>query len=134
MELYWLLFCDVLLANIIFFPHEAVAYQAMLVFGQHTIPNMITIAILSSILGATINYSLGYCVHFLKLKFNWPDSDKLKQLSLTSNKYLVYFCFFSFLPIWGLLLTAVSGFLRLNYLKMIAALVMGKLFYYMFYL
>lgn len=131
MHPYVFLFLDSIKAVIAFTPNVDMAYIVMQAFGNYNNALMLALAISGSLIGSLINYGLGCFIRWVKNKFvKFADTEKLVNLSKVAEKYLVYLCIFSFLPLWGVVLTVAAGFLQVRLLKFLVVILASKVLYY----
>ena len=130
-DVYLDLFFDSILASLVLIPNVELAYIVMDVFGYYNKFYMIIIAVIGNTIGAGLNYLFGYILREIKRHYkHLADSEKLENLDKVANKYLIYLSIFSFLPIWGVIITTVGGFFRVSFKKGIFLVLAGRVVYY----
>ncbi len=128
---YTYLFFDSILTSLIFLPNNGLAYIVMSVFGYCDQLYMIIIAIVGNAIGSGLNYSFGYILREVKKRCNsLADTEKLRSLAQVVDQYLIYLNIFSFLPIWGVIITSAGGFFQISLKKMIFIVLLGRIAYY----
>lgn len=130
-DAYLFLFCDSILAALIFTSNTEMAYLVMKIFGYYNSLYMSIIAITGNLIGSCLNYLFGFLLRTAKARTSrFPDSDRLINLSRFANKYLIYLAMFSFLSIWGVVITTAAGFLRVNFKYYAIFVIMGRILFY----
>lgn len=130
-EAYFFLFVDSILSSMILVPNTVMAFNAMLIFGGYNLSLMVVIAVAGSAVGVTFNYLFGLILNSVKKKA-YGESEKYSRLRQFSAKWLVYLSFFSFLPLFGVVITTFLGLMRVNYKKYLVAAILGSLIYFTF--
>lgn len=132
MNPYWFLFIDSIKASLAFFPDVGMAYTVMKVFDNNYNQLLILfLALLGNLCGVVINYYIGVvCWRIKQVLPKYRDSQKLKNLTKFAKNYLFLLTFFSFLPLWGVILTFSAGFLRVGVIRLVLCTVVGRIFYY----
>lgn len=93
---------------------------------------LVTVATIGNVMGAIVNWLLGYYLIKFKDKKWFPVTEK--KLTKSRNLYTRYGLWtllFSWLPIIGDPLTVVAGIFRLNIYKFITLVTIGKLSRYL---
>lgn len=127
-EAYLFLFTDSLLTTLILVPNTLMVFPAMLIFGEYNFPLMVIITILGNIAGITLNYGLGRLLNKVK-KEKFGESAKYSRLRDFAQKKLFFLSFFSFIPLFGVLITTFLGLMKVNYLRYIIFAAIGRLLY-----
>ncbi len=129
-ESYLFLFFDSILDALVLVPNSTMVYKVMLIFGNYNLPLMFGISIVGSVIGASLNYLLGMVLITVK-KTKFGNSVKFERLMKFSQKKLYWLSFFSFVPVFGILLTTCSGLMKISYKRFFAYTLLGRAVYYL---
>ena len=130
-DAYIFLFIDSILASLALVSNTEMAYVVMKLFGSYNLLYMVVIAVIGNVIGSCLNYIFGYIAHEAKRQTKrYQDSQKLKDLASFANKYLIYLAIFSFVPIWGVIITLAAGFLCLSVRRFMLLVLVGRVLYY----
>ena len=131
-ESYLFLFFDSVMASLVLLPNTPMVFDAMRVFGGFSASIILSLAVAGNAVGSSLNYALGRIMNHVKKNVDKSEgSKKFISLKNFANKKLFALAFFSFIPLIGVVITLVSGFLRVSYLRFIAFVVLGRVFYYL---
>lgn len=132
-ESYFFLFFDSVMASLVLLPNTPMVFNAMKVFGGFDSSVVFSLAVAGNIVGSSLNYVLGRTMNYVKKNVEKSDgSKKFVALKSFANKKLFVLAFFSFVPLIGVVITLVAGFLRISYLRFILFVVLGRVLYYLF--
>lgn len=134
-EAYLFLFFDSIMASMILVPNSVMVFKLMQVFGGYNHALMIIISVIGSGIGSSINYLLGKVLHSVKQKVDhYKDSEKFIALAGYANKRLFVLCIFSFLTLFGVVITTAAGLLSISYKRFVLLVLAGQAVYYIFIL
>jgi membrane protein YqaA with SNARE-associated domain len=105
----------------------------MLAIDSYSSELLLLFASLGNILGSCVNWYLG--IHFIKFKDRkwFPFSDKqIKKSSFWFQKYGYWSLLFAWVPFVGDPLTFVSGTVKINFIKFLILVSIGKITRYFF--
>ena len=105
----------------------------MLAMNSYSNALLLLFASLGNILGSCVNWYLG--IHFIKFKDKkwFPFSDKqIKKSSFWFQKYGYWSLLFAWVPFVGDPLTFVSGTVKINFIKFLILVSIGKITRYFF--
>ena len=132
-EAYCFLFFDSIMASLAVVPNTEMVFHAMKIFGGYQEMIITAIAIAGNLIGSSCNYLLGRVMnHVKKTTSNSKDSKKFIALKAMANKKLFAFAIFSFIPLFGTAITLAAGFLKISYSRFLLAVLVGRVFYYLF--
>jgi len=130
-----LLFASSFLAATVFPAQSEVALATLLKLGIYNQYLLLLIATLGNVLGALLNWFIGF--YFIKFKDRKWFPLKKKQLNKYSKiyqKWGVWSLFFAWLPIIGDPLTVIAGIFRMNIWVFLLLVTIGKAARYYFIL
>jgi membrane protein YqaA with SNARE-associated domain len=130
-EAYSYLFTDSLVTAILFVPSEELVIDVMRIFGSYDNYLIFLLAAVGSTVGSCANWVFGT---FLRKCVNRePFKDREKPLAHAEKlfkKHGKWSLLFSFVPLWGGLLTTAAGTLRSNFLEFLTLVTIGKFLFY----
>jgi len=107
-------------------------FNVMKIIGTYNKYLMFFIAILGDFVGLSCNYIFGKIFKYVKHNIaDSKDSEKLKSLQAYANSKLFLLVIFSFIPLLGVLLTSLCGFLKVSYWRFSFAVIFGRVLYYL---
>lgn len=131
-ESYFFLFFDSFMSSLIFVPNTHMVFNIMKIVGTYNKYWMFFVAIFGDLTGSSCNYVLGKIFKYVKHNVaDSGDSKKLKSLQVLANSKLFILVIFSFIPLVGVLLTSLCGFLKVSYWRFSLAVVFGRVLYYL---
>ena len=131
-ESYLFLLFDSIMATLLLVSNTGMVYDAMTIFGGYNYFYMVAIAIVGSVIGASLNYLLGRILRSVKKNIKYyADSDKLIALSQYANSRLILLSLFSFLTLFGVIITTAAGFLNVSFKRFILLVTIGRAAYYL---
>lgn len=132
-ESYLFLFFDSIMASLALITNTPMVFNAMKIIGGFNYEITFIIAVIGNAIGSSLNYILGRLLNCVKKNIHKSgESKKFISLKEFSNKRLFVLGFFSFVPLFGVVITLAAGFLRVSYLRFISLVILGRLVYYIF--
>lgn len=132
-ESYLFLFCDSIMASLVLLPNTPMVFNAMQSFGGFNEILMLVLSVLGNTIGSSLNFVLGRILHYVKKNVEKSEgSQKFIELKEFSNKRLFFLSFFSFVPLFGVVLTLAAGFLKISYYRFVMPVIIGRVVYYFF--
>ena len=134
-ESYLFLLFDSIMSSLILLPNTPMVFKVMNVFNIFRYEVILVVAVIGNSIGSSLNYVLGRMLNCVKKNIDKSEgSEKFISLKKFANKRLFLLGFFSFVPLFGVVLTLAAGFLRISYLRFIPIVILGRLVdYYFFY-
>ena len=121
------LFASSFLAATIFPAGSEVLLATLSAAGNHDKFLLSAIATIGNVLGALVNWSIGYYFAKFKNRKWFPFSDKqIQKSSFWFNKYGQWSLLFAWVPFFGDPLTFVAGTLKTNFFKFLLLVSIGK--------
>lgn len=128
-----LLFASSFLAATIFPAQSEILLATLDIAGNHNPLLLLVIATIGNVLGALINWFIGY--YFIKFKDKkwFPIKEgKIKKYSNLYQKYGVWSLLFAWIPIIGDPLTVIAGIFKTNIWLFLLLVTIGKAARYSF--
>ncbi|WP_339048749.1 DedA family protein [Candidatus Mesenet endosymbiont of Phosphuga atrata] len=127
-EAYRLLFTDSLISSLILPLNEPFIFKAMLYFNTYNHFLMLVTATMGSCIGGVINWCLGRLMVYIRLKYNKTN----KIFNYYKSVIICLIIFLAWVPIFGSLITVVSGRLKLNLYYLIPSLLISYASYFLY--
>lgn len=127
-EAYRLLFTDSLTASLILPLNEIFIFKVMLYFNTYSHFLMLTIATLGSSIGGVINWCLGRTMIYIRSRYGKTD----KTFNYRKSVIICLVIFLAWVPIFGSLITVMSGRLKLNLYYLIPSLLISYASYFLY--
>jgi len=122
-----LLFASSFIAATIFPAGSEVVLATLNITGDHDKFLLLTIATAGNVLGALVNWFIGYYLIKFKDKKWFPVSQKgLDSAQKQFNKYGVYSLLFAWLPVVGDPLTVIGGIFKVRFSMFLLLVTLGK--------
>ena len=132
LEAYLFLFFDSFMAVLVGVPNTHMAFQVMRMVGGYNVTLMIFVAIIGDVLGSSCNYAFGHILNYVKTNIaDSKPSIKFLALKKMANDRLFILVALSFIPLFGIIITTLAGFLRVSYSRFFIALLVGRVGYYL---
>jgi membrane protein YqaA with SNARE-associated domain len=123
-----ILFASSFLAATIFPAQSEALLAYMYLNGAHSAALLITIATLGNVLGACVNWFLGWHLICFKGKAWFPISEKsMTRAEGFYQRFGVWTLLFSWVPFIGDPLTFIAGIFRMNFMLFLVLVTTGKL-------
>lgn len=130
-EAYIFLFFDSFMSFLIMVPNTSMVFQAMSIFGVYDKALMLPVAISGEVVGVSCNYIFGRVMNCVKRSVpGAEDSKKFSELKRVANEKLFILAGFAFVPLLGVLITSIAGFLKVSYLRFITVFFFGRVLFY----
>jgi len=134
MDIYYLIFINSLQSTLILSPHAETGWFSALLFGGYDMAIATAAALAGSLIGAGIDYSIGYGISLARRKW-FPAREEASY-----SRFVKYICryFVIVLLLPGLpflsFLVMFAGMLRVSPLVTGAIVMLGRIAYYGYYL
>ena len=133
MTAYFFIFFISFLAATIFPFSSELTLIGLLNTGFYSSFILISTASLGNILGSIFNWLLGfYLLKYINKKWFPFKQNQINMASNRFSKYGVWSLLFAWLPVVGDSLTLIAGILRVNFLKFLILVTVGKVSRYVF--
>lgn len=130
-EVYSLLFTDSLVSNLVISLDNELMVHTMKVLGNHNKVPIILTSTAASIFANCINYFLGRVLfNFFYLVKNNVGNRVYDAYSQFIARYYVFALMLSIVPFWGKFIILLTGFTKVNFLRVIGISGLMKLCYY----
>ena len=130
-ELWVFLLSDTLLDVLLFPPHEAYVWKAMLGFGGYDIWKLSAFATVGAILGTVLNWGMGRALLACRQReIIMMESPRIDRASAFFQVYGVWLLVFCWVPVIGVVITLASGFLTVRFLPMLALVTLTNAAFY----
>lgn len=130
-EAKFLLFTDSIFGNIVLYPHNEFVLFTMQNLGDYNMQIAYLIVSVASVISISINYLFGKILY--KIYIASMDSSKLsnfKQLVIYFKKYGNIILLFNILPIFGLIIPLLAGFVGFRYSRSVIICTITKMLFY----
>ncbi|KJV69574.1 YqaA family protein [Candidatus Neoehrlichia procyonis] len=133
-EVYFLLFIDSVVAALILPLNKVVVFKIMHYFGGYNTLLMIIIATLGSLIGNLVNLMLGRIIIYARTEYHHLE-EQLQHVFIPYIKKIITFLVLtiSWIPFWGALVIALSGYFKINIIHTLFAMLISYLAYFILY-
>jgi membrane protein YqaA with SNARE-associated domain len=125
-EAYLYLLIDSICGSMILPPNSPYIWAVMLKF-EYNKTLIITIATIGSSLGYSFNYLLGILCRSLQMGPSTKNKSIILKLADLYKRKFYWLLLLSFVPVFGEVLTLLSGILRINYWRFLALVTVSRL-------
>ncbi|QXK92163.1 DedA family protein [Neoehrlichia mikurensis] len=129
-EVYFLLFIDSLVAALILPLNKIVIFKIMYYFGGYNTTLMIIIATLGSLIGGLVNLILGRIIIHARMEYHNSEQLQHKFIPYITKIVTLLVLIISWIPFWGALVNALSGYLKSNIMLTLVAISISYLVYF----
>jgi membrane protein YqaA with SNARE-associated domain len=135
LEAYWLLFTDILVANIFFTFRGEMVNKTMCMLGGYNKLNIALISAFASTIAGCINYIFGRIFYNIYKSSNDPIMKRnYAVLKGTFSGRKILLLTLNVIPIMGKFLMLTAGFIRLSVMNICVIIFISRLIYYILYL
>lgn len=128
---YLFLFFDSFFANFVLCFSNEMAIKLMIVLGNYDHYLVFITALAGAISGLSVDFLIGKYLTFIKkIKFLQKKSAEITDAEIKWNKFLVWMLLFCFISAIANPLALIAGFLKTNFKKFLALILVGKVSYY----